>query len=148
MQNNDNINTELKIKEKNMKDIIYSPEEDNRKVVIGLVASAKLIINIFISIMDFIPIKGALFSWSADAWKFIAPHVAKKLQAEYGINLDLTSGVSKKYAILTEGFELMTFGFFPTHALETYSWHKREGKQQIAEMREVFKRRSPKFLPD
>lgn len=136
------------LERKDMEDINYSLEEDHKKVIRGTIAYVKLGVNIFIGVMDFIPIKGALFSWSADAWKYIAPHVFKKIQEEYGISLDLTSGVSKKYAIGTEIFELFTFGFLPTHLLETRRWYRREGKKQIEEMREVFKRRKPKLLPD
>lgn len=131
-----------------MKDLEYSPEEDNRKVIVGTVACIKLGVNILIGLADFIPIKGAFFSWSADVWKFIAPHVCKKLQEEYGVSLDLTSGVSKQYAIGTEALELLTLGFIPSHFLETRIWYKQEGKRQIAEMREVLKRRPPKFIPD
>lgn len=131
-----------------MIDIHSSPDEDTKKVVRGVFACIKLPVNIFIGIMDFVPIKGAFFSWSADAWKFIAPRIAKKFQEEYGVSFDLTSGVSKRYAIGTEIFEFFTFGFFPSHLLETRRWYKREGKAQIEAMREVFKRRPPKFLPD
>lgn len=131
-----------------MIDVDTNFEEDRKRVIRGLVAVIKLVVNIFIGIMDFIPIKGAFFSWSADAWKYIAPHIGKKLMAEYGISLDLTSGVSKKEAIISEIFDILFFGLLPTHFRETRKWYVREGKQQIQEMREVFKRRPPKFIPD
>jgi len=130
-----------------MTDIDYNIEEDQDIVFKGKVAQIKLIINIIISCLDAIPGLGWI-SWLADAWKFISPHVFIEFQVKYKIDLDLTSGTSKKLAVFTEALEPITGGITPTHGIETMIWYRREGRAQIEAMRKVFERRHTKFLPD
>lgn len=84
----------------------------------GAAASMRTLINSGISIGDFVPVVGAIFSWGADGLK-----VTRRIGQRVGVDLkflDLTPDVGLGMAIGTELLELPTLGHAPTHAIETF----------------------------
>jgi hypothetical protein len=71
----------------------------------SLKATARALLNVGISIADFVPVIGDAISLLADAAKWT--------------QFDLTPNVSKEIAVGSEGLELLSGGFLPTHAIET-----------------------------
>lgn len=83
----------------------------------GTTAGLRTIINTGITLGDFIPLAGDTVSWSADALKIV-----RRVGQRFGIDikfLDLTPDVGLFPAIGSEAFEFISFGFFPSHIVET-----------------------------
>lgn len=72
---------------------------------VALVAAGRLLINLGISLADFIPGFGDVFSWGADLLKWT--------------RLDLSPDVSKKIAVGSELSEVLG-GAVPSHFIETF----------------------------
>ena len=83
----------------------------------GTTAGLRTLINTVITLGDFIPLAGDAVSWSADALK-----VVRRVGQRFGIDikfLDLPPDVGLFPAIGSEAFEVVSFGFFPSHIIET-----------------------------
>ena len=82
-----------------------------------LMAFLRTCTNLGITLADFIPIAGGSLSLGADLAKVLSR--IKRFGRVLGVKLDLTPDVSLWLAGLTEGLEIPTAGFFPTHGFET-----------------------------
>lgn len=86
-------------------------------------AFARTVLNFTIGILDVVPVGGDSVSWFADAIKAVKTAAirlkirAKFLPAPIKEYLDITPDVSLSKAVLTEGYEFLTFGFLPSHLI-------------------------------
>lgn len=106
----------------------------------GTTAELRTLINTGITLGDFIPIAGDAVSWGADAFK-----VVRRVGQRFGVDikfLDLTPDVGLLPAIGSEAFELVSFGFFPSHIVETTMQLKHDLpkiKKGMAQAKEILK---------
>ncbi len=86
-------------------------------------AFARTLINFTIGILDVVPVGGDTVSWFADAIKAVKTAAVRlKIRAKFLPGplreyLDMTPDVSLSKAVLTEGYEFLTFGFMPSHLI-------------------------------